>query len=113
MGNGLEAFRRGRLRRSVQLPGLDSPLRNPLSGQGKATHQETLSHALPTLHTEDQDLALIVGLWDRLADQIKTRLIDIIKENVPSEDWPAPPMVRALTGPSDERRDLGYPTGNS
>jgi hypothetical protein len=50
-----------------------------------ATHQYRLSHALPTFSTEDPDLALIVGLWDRLADQIKARLIQIIQENMPSE----------------------------
>jgi len=36
------------------------------------------------LPTSDPDLAFIVGLWDRLADQIKARLIDIIRENLPT-----------------------------
>ena len=40
-----------------------------------------LSHALPT---SDPDLACIVGLWDRLADQIKARLLDVIRENLPT-----------------------------
>jgi len=52
-----------------------------LSGQAEETHRETLSHTLPT---SDPDLAFIVGLWDRLADQIKARLIDIIQENLPT-----------------------------
>ncbi len=32
---------------AFQLPGLDSPHRNSLSGQAEETHRETLSHALP------------------------------------------------------------------
>jgi hypothetical protein len=39
---------------------------------------------LPTFSSEDPDLALIVGIWDRLADQIKARLIEIIQESLPS-----------------------------
>jgi hypothetical protein len=31
------------------------------------------------------DLAFIVGMWDRLADEIKARLIEVIRENLPSE----------------------------
>jgi len=33
------------------------------------------------LQVEDPDLALIVGMWDRLADEIKARLIEIIQAN--------------------------------
>jgi hypothetical protein len=44
-----------------------------------------VSHALPT---SDPDLAFIVGLWDRLADECKARLIEVIRENLPSETLP-------------------------
>ena len=54
---------------------------NPNGGNGEAMHQDRLSHALPT---SDLDLAFIVGLWDRLADQIKARLLDVIRENLPT-----------------------------
>ena len=63
-------------------PGQDSPHRNSLSGQAEETHRETLSHALPT---SDPDLALIVGLWDRLADQIKRRIIEVVRANLPRQ----------------------------
>jgi hypothetical protein len=68
-----------------KLPGLDSLYPKSSQDQEETTHQETLSHALPTFSGEDPDLALIVGLWDRLADQIKARLIEIVKANMPSE----------------------------
>ena len=45
------------------------------------THQGPLAHALPT---SDPDLAFIVGMWDRLANEIKARLMEIIQENLPS-----------------------------
>jgi len=53
-----------------------------LSGQAEETHRETLSHALPT---SDTDLALIVGLWDRLADDCKQRLIEMVRANLPRQ----------------------------
>jgi len=34
---------------------------------------------------DDPDLALIVGIWDRLAEDFKRRLIAIIRENLPGE----------------------------
>src|SRR5271157_971942 len=52
----------------------DSPDCNTLSGMRQATHQNRLSHVLPTAHVEDPDLAMIVGVWDRLADECKQRL---------------------------------------
>jgi hypothetical protein len=40
------------------------------------------------LHTRagfrHSDLAFIVGPWDRLADEIKQRLIEIVRANLPS-----------------------------
>ena len=54
---------------------------NSNGGNGEAIHQDPRSHALPS---EDPDLAFIVGLWDRLADQCKARLIEVIQENLPS-----------------------------
>ncbi|MGO8896889.1 MAG: hypothetical protein ACLQU5_00855 [Isosphaeraceae bacterium] len=44
-------------------------------------YQDSRPHALPT---SDPDLAFIVGTWDRLADECKARLIEIIRENLPS-----------------------------
>ena len=64
-----------------KLPGLDSSHRNSLSGQAEETHRETLSHALPT---SDTDLAFIVGLWDRLADECKQRLVEMVRANLPT-----------------------------
>jgi len=78
MGNG-EPFYAG------MSGGLDSSDHNSHAGNGQAIDQDRLSHALPTSQTGDPDLAFIVGIWDRLADQIKARLIEIIHENMPSE----------------------------
>jgi len=64
-----------------KLPGQDSPHRNSLSGQAEETHRETLSHILPT---SDPDLAFIMETWDRLADECKRRLIEVIRENLPT-----------------------------
>ena len=50
----------------------DSIGRNSLADAVEETHQGRLAHALPS---KDPDLALIVGLWDRLADEFKQRLI--------------------------------------
>src|SRR5271165_5558200 len=55
---------------------------NPNGGNGEAIHQDRLSHALPT---SDPDLAFIVGLWDRLADECKQRLIEIVRANLPRQ----------------------------
>jgi hypothetical protein len=68
-----------------KLPGQDSPHRNSLSGQAEETHRETLSHARPTSQTEDPDLALIVGIWDRLADECKQQLIEMVRANMPRQ----------------------------
>jgi len=38
------------------------------------------------LPTSDPELAFIVGLWDRLADECKQRLIEIVRENLPIEE---------------------------
>ncbi len=65
-------------------PGQDSPHRNSLSGQAEETHRETLSLALPTSQAEDPDLAFIMGMWDRLADECKQRLVEVIRENLPT-----------------------------
>jgi len=42
----------------------------------------TLAHALPTSATNDPDLALIVRVWDRLADECKSRLIETARANL-------------------------------
>jgi hypothetical protein len=47
-------------------------------------HQGSLAHALPTSRPEDPDLAFIVGLWDRLTDECKRRLIEMAQANSPS-----------------------------
>jgi len=37
------------------------------------------------LQVEDPDLALIMGMWGRLADEIEARLIEIIQANLTTE----------------------------
>ena len=54
--------------------------RNSNAVNGEETHRDPRSHTLPT---SDPDLAFIVGLWDRLADECKARLIEVIRENLP------------------------------
>ena len=48
------------------------------AGNGQAIHQGRPSHALPTSRDEDPDLARIVEIWDRLTEQVKRRLIDLL-----------------------------------
>jgi len=43
----------------------------------------TGSNILPT---NDPDLAFIVGLWDRLADECKQRLIEMVRANLPTNE---------------------------
>ncbi len=69
----------------LKLPGLDSGSRNSHSDNGDGIHQETLSHALPTFQTGDPDLDLIMGVWDRLASEIKARLIEMVRANLATE----------------------------
>ena len=40
------------------------------------------------LLTSDSDLAFIVGLWDRLVDECKACLIEVIRDNLLSETLP-------------------------
>ncbi len=68
-----------------KLPGQDSSCRKPNSHKAERSDQESFAHALPTSHVEDPDLALIVGLWNRLADECKQRLIEIVRANMPTE----------------------------
>lgn len=63
---------------------LNSVCHNPYSGNGQGIHQDRLSHVLPTSQTEDSDLALIVGIWGRLADEIKQRLIEMVRAKLPT-----------------------------
>ena len=49
------------------------------------TYQGPLAHALPTSYVEDPDLAFIVGVWDRLADECKRRLVEMAQGNLPTE----------------------------
>ena len=65
----------------VRVLGPTTFCRNPIGSNGEAIHQDRLSHILPT---SDPDLAFIVGIWDRLADEIKQRLIEIVRANLPS-----------------------------
>ena len=51
-----------------QLHRPDSVCHNSHAGNGEETHEDRLSHTLPT---EDPDLAFIVKTWDRLADECK------------------------------------------
>ncbi len=56
---------------------------NPNGVNGVATHQDRLSHTLPT---SDPDLAFIMETWDRLAGEIKARLIEIVRANLPTDE---------------------------
>ncbi len=56
-----------------------------LSHKTERTDQDPLAHALPTSHVEDPDLALIVQLWDRLADECKQRVIEMIRASLPRQ----------------------------
>jgi len=47
---------------------LDSARPKPNQDKDEPTRRRKPAHALPTSSTEDPDLALVVGLWDRLAD---------------------------------------------
>jgi hypothetical protein len=58
---------------------------NPSNGIGLRSSSRPVAHTLPTSHVEDPDLALIVGLWNRLADECKQRLIEIVRANLPTE----------------------------
>ena len=58
---------------------LNSVCHNPYSGNGEGIHQDGLSHILPTSQTEDPDLALIVRVWGRLADEIKQRRAELVR----------------------------------
>jgi hypothetical protein len=68
-----------------KLPGQDSTCRKSNSHKAERTDQESFAHALPTFHVEDPDLALIVGLWNRLADESKQRLIEMVRANMPTQ----------------------------
>ena len=68
--------------RVIQSPEPASLCRNSFAGNGKAIPQDRLAHALPT---SDPDLAFIVGLWDRLADECKQRLIEMVRANLPRQ----------------------------
>ena len=68
-----------------KLPGQDSTCRKSNSHKAERTDQESFAHALPTSHVEDPDPALIVGPWDRLADECKQRLIEVARANLPRQ----------------------------
>ena len=55
----------------------------PTTYDDSGSHQESLAHALPTSHAEDPDIALIVGLWNRLPDECKQRVIEMVRANTP------------------------------
>ena len=61
----------------------------PSKNQGKDTGFPPHSHALPTSHevsgNQDPDLVRIVASWDRLADEIKDRLVEIVQANLPTK----------------------------
>ncbi len=67
------------MRGQCELPGLDSPECKSYSGKGEATHQESLAHTLPTSRGEDADLALIVGVWDRLPEDVRAAIVAMVK----------------------------------
>src|SRR5204863_7729501 len=82
-----EAWRLAPENQARKLPGQGSGCHNHNSGMEEGRHQGSLSHVLPTsCHVrgiEDPDLALIVGIWDRLPDECKHRLIEMVKAELP------------------------------
>jgi hypothetical protein len=58
----------------------------PQRGEDMPQVSRQLAHALPTSRVEDPDLALIVGLWDRLSCKCKSRLIAIVHESLTRDD---------------------------
>ena len=58
---------------------------NPVGCNDLRSHQRPLAHALPRFPVEDPNLAMIVGLWNRLTDQIKRRIIEVVRANLPTE----------------------------
>ena len=56
--------------------------RNSHDGNGVATHQETFAHTLPTVQAENKDLAFIMEVWDRLADECKRVLIEMVRSDL-------------------------------
>ena len=68
-----------------KLPGQDSSCRKCNTDKAERTDQESFAHAVPTSHVEDPELALIVGVWDRLADECKQRLIEMVRANMPRQ----------------------------
>jgi hypothetical protein len=63
----------------------DSTRSNSRQDRAETSHQRSLAHALPTSQAEDPDLALIVRLWGRLADECKCRLIEMAQANAPTQ----------------------------
>jgi hypothetical protein len=79
------------------------------------THQDSLAHTLPTFSTADPDLALIVSVWDRLADECKRVLIEMVYANLPTDTTTGPTLtlVANSAGASETRASLRwrfYPT---
>jgi len=57
---------------------LHSDDRKSFNCKREATHRESLAHALPTQCGQDPDLALILGMWDKLPDEVKRRMIELL-----------------------------------
>ena len=50
-----------------------------MAGKEEASHRPSLAHALPTSHDLDPDLALIVGVWDRLPEAVRAGIVAMVK----------------------------------
>ena len=70
---------------SRKLPGQDSSCRKSYPDNGDRTGFDPLAHALPTSRIEDPDLALIIGLWDRLTEECRRVLIETVRANRPTD----------------------------
>jgi hypothetical protein len=69
-----------------ELPGLDSSERKLCSCNGEATDKGPLAHTLPTSCGQDSDLALIVGVWDRLPEDVRAAVVAKVKACAKSEE---------------------------
>jgi hypothetical protein len=57
-----------------------------LPGEDIGEGAGNVAHTLPTSPSDDPALALIAGVWDRLADECKRILISVVRANLSATD---------------------------
>ena len=85
----------------------------PTTYDDSPTHQPPLAHILPTSHGQDPDLALIVGVWDRLPEAVlpaSSRWSRPRRRGMGDDDPPEPRALRlARRCPATARRSEDDP----